>query len=56
MLSPVAWPKGTGVETVTDITLNCCNPFQFHVVGITISGTTQTCEGQALQEAVQVQQ
>lgn len=34
MLSPVAWAKGTGVETVTDITLSCCNPFKLHVVGL----------------------
>jgi len=36
---------------------NSCNPgSEFHVMGITIAEITRTSGGQALQEAVQVQQ
>ena len=57
MVKPMVWSKGTGVEIVMDILLNCCNPlFQLHVIGITIAGPTRTNGGRALREAVQVQQ
>ena len=41
MLNPVVWSKGTGVEIVKEIPLNCCNlGLELHVVGITTAGTT----------------
>lgn len=57
MSNPITWPKRTRVEIVMDMPLNCCKPrFELHVTGITTAGTTQTNGGEALQEAVQVQQ
>lgn len=37
MLNPMVWSKGDGVEMVTKMPLNCCNPgFELHVMAITL--------------------
>lgn len=57
MLNIIKWFKGTRVEIVMEIPLNCSNPlFELHVTGITLAGTTWIDGGGALQEAEQVQQ
>ena len=41
MLNPITWPKGTRVETVMEISVNCCNlEFELCVTGISMAGTT----------------